>query len=103
MEEAVLDMCIGEKRRLIVPPELGRREFDNTLDNGLYGIDCFDKNSNLSKEEISILYLEETCYPGKEELQGWIWFLEEIFSKKDKDKNGYISHEEFSGSKHDEL
>ena len=145
MEEAVLDMCIGEKRRLIVPPELGRREFDKMIFDkmgGYSGIDCFDKNliipggsttryydielivardhqaddpnvfktidtngnSNLSKEEIS-LYLEETCYPGKEELKNWIWigFLEEIFSLKDKDKNGYISHEEFSGSKHDEL
>ena len=149
LEEAVLDMCIGEKRRLIVPPFLGLREFDNTLDyndpfgiGGYSGIDCFDKNSiinggfntryydielisakdhqaddpnvfktidtngdsNLSKEEISI-YLEEICYPGKKELQGWIWtgFLELIFSLKDEDKNGYISHEEFSGSKHDEL
>ena len=61
-------------------------------------------DSNLSKEEISI-YLEDTCYPGKEELQGWIWdgFLEKLFSKKDEDKNGYISLGEFSGSKHDEL
>lgn len=29
--------------------------------------------------------------------------VEEIFQHEDKDKNGYISHEEFSGPKHDEL
>ena len=29
--------------------------------------------------------------------------IEEIFSHDDKDKDGYISHEEFSGPKHDEL
>ena len=56
------------------------------------------------KRKSAYKYLEETCYPGKKELQGWIWngFLEEIFSQKDKDKNGYISHEEFSGPKHDD-
>lgn len=29
--------------------------------------------------------------------------IEEIFKHEDKDKDGYISHEEFSGPKHDEL
>lgn len=29
--------------------------------------------------------------------------VEEIFQHEDKDKNGYISHAEFSGPKHDEL
>ena len=29
--------------------------------------------------------------------------VEEIFSHEDKDKDGVISHEEFSGPKHDEL
>lgn len=28
---------------------------------------------------------------------------EEIFHHEDKDRDGYISHEEFSGPKHDEL
>ena len=46
--------------------------------------------------------------------QIFIWFspqmlndqdklVEEIFSHEDKDKDGFISHEEFSGPKHDEL
>ena len=29
--------------------------------------------------------------------------VEEIFAHEDKDKDGLISHEEFSGPKHDEL
>lgn len=29
--------------------------------------------------------------------------VEEIFQHEDKDKNGFISHQEFSGPKHDEL
>lgn len=29
--------------------------------------------------------------------------VEEIFQHEDKDKNGVISHDEFSGPKHDEL
>lgn len=29
--------------------------------------------------------------------------VEEIFGKEDTDKDGFISHSEFSGPKHDEL
>lgn len=29
--------------------------------------------------------------------------IDEIFNHEDKDKDGFISHEEFSGPKHDEL
>lgn len=29
--------------------------------------------------------------------------IEEIFQTEDKDRDGFISHEEFSGPKHDEL
>lgn len=29
--------------------------------------------------------------------------VEEIFQHEDKDKNGFLSHDEFSGPKHDEL
>jgi FK506-binding protein 14 len=29
--------------------------------------------------------------------------VEEIFQHEDQDKNGFITHDEFSGPKHDEL
>lgn len=29
--------------------------------------------------------------------------VEDIFQHEDRDRNGFISHEEFSGPKHDEL
>lgn len=29
--------------------------------------------------------------------------IEEIFQNEDKDRNGFISHSEFTGPKHDEL
>lgn len=36
-------------------------------------------------------------------LKGNDKLVEEIFQHEDKDKNGFISHDEFSGPKHDEL
>lgn len=39
----------------------------------------------------------------KQMLEGHDKLVEEIFQHEDKDKNGFISHEEFSGPKHDEL
>ena len=52
---------------------------------------------NLSKEEMSIFF-KGIFYSSNEDKR-----VEEIFSIDDKDKNGYISHAEFSlGSKHDD-
>merc|ERR1712176_238573 len=109
-EEGVLGMCIGEKRRLIVPPELGYGEqgagdiipggatlfFDVELvgaEEGPTPVNVFkqidiDSDKSLSREEIAS-YLKQ--------------LVEEIFAHEDKDKDGFISHEEFSGPKHDEL
>lgn len=39
----------------------------------------------------------------KQMLESHDKLVEEIFQHEDKDKNGFISHEEFSGPKHDEL
>lgn len=134
-EEGVLGMCIGEKRRLIVPPELGYGDqgagqvipggatlfFDIELletEDGPQPVNVFkqidmDNDAALSREELSV-YLKqqveamaqaggEQAQQAQEMLKDQDKLVEEIFSHEDKDKDGYISHEEFSGPKHDEL
>lgn len=134
-EEGVLGMCVGEKRKLIVPPEMGYGDqgagdiipggatlhFDIELletEEGPTPVNVFkqidgDADNNLSREELSA-YLKqqvesmqaaggEHAQQAEEMLKDQDKLIEEIFSHEDKDKDGYISHAEFSGPKHDEL
>merc|ERR1712025_1478210 len=134
-EEGVLGMCIGEKRRLIVPPELGYGDqgagdiipggatlfFDVELvgaEEGPTPVNVFrqidiDCDQSLSREEIAS-YLKqqvgtmanaggEQGEEAKKMMEDQDKLVEEIFAHEDKDKDGLISHEEFSGPKHDEL
>ena len=134
-EEGVLGMCIGEKRRLIVPPELGYGKqgagdiippdatlfFDVELvgaEEGPTPVNVFkqidlDSDMNLSRDEIAG-YLKqqvetmasaggEQGEEAKKMMEDQDKLVEEIFAHEDKDKDGLISHEEFSGPKHDEL
>jgi len=134
-EEGVLGMCAGEKRRLIVPPELGYGDqgagdiipggatlhFDVELmgvEEGPTPVNVFkqidsDGDAALTRQEISD-YLKqqvetmqqaggEQSEEAKKMLEDQDKLVEEIFAHEDKDKDGVISHEEFSGPKHDEL
>jgi len=127
-DQGLLDMCPTEKRKLTIPSHLGygdsgagdrippkatlvfeveclKVEDGPTPVNVFKDIDTNDDNQ-LSREEVSS-YLKkqmpEAAKSGVTDLPDQDKLVEEIFQHEDQDKNGYISHEEFSGPKHDEL
>jgi len=139
-DQGLLDMCVGEKRRLIVPPHLGYGEKgagkvippDTTLyfDTELLNIDDkqqenaqvqpnvfkqIDTNDDaqLSRDEVSDYLKKQMASMDTDEnklneevqkaLRDHDKLVEEIFQHEDQDKNGFITHDEFSGPKHDEL
>ncbi|XP_012064050.1 PREDICTED: peptidyl-prolyl cis-trans isomerase FKBP14 [Atta cephalotes] len=134
-DQGLLDMCVGEKRRLTIPPELGYGEkgAGNVIPGGatltfevelmnisdspptanvFKEIDA-DKDNQLSREEVSdylrkqVIEAEQAGASENEDVKKMLAdhdkLVEEIFQHEDKDKNGFISHDEFSGPKHDEL
>ncbi|KAH8403720.1 hypothetical protein KR215_001780 [Drosophila sulfurigaster] len=135
-DQGLLNMCVGEKRKLTIPPQLGYGDqgagnvippkatlvFEVELiniGNAPATTNVFkeiDENADkqLSREEV-IVYVSEylkkqmTAVEGQDsdELKNMLQendkLVEEIFQHEDKDKNGFISHDEFSGPKHDEL
>jgi len=135
-DQGLLDMCVGEKRRLIVPSHLGYGEhgagevippgatlvFETELlkiETSPPTVNVFkeidnNEDSQLSREEVSE-YLKKQMESMKTEganeendevrkaLEDHDKLVEEIFQHEDQDKNGFITHDEFSGPKHDEL
>ncbi|KAK2719428.1 uncharacterized protein LOC136037076 isoform X2 [Artemia franciscana] len=129
-DQGLKDMCVGEKRKLVIPSELGYGDrgagnvippgatlhFDVELvsigqapeqTNVFKQIDA-DADNQLSREEV-LTYIRQNL-PGVEETTEATdnpvnpqKITEEIFQHEDKDRDGFISYEEFSGPKHDEL
>lgn len=127
-DQGLLDMCIGEQRKLTVPPELGYGDagagdripagatlvFETELtkiEDGPPPVNVFnqidaDKDDQLTREEISH-YLKEQLpaaqAAGLKDLPDTDNMVEQIFQHEDRDRDGVISRDEFSGPKHDEL
>ncbi|XP_053697338.1 FK506-binding protein 2 [Sabethes cyaneus] len=132
-DQGLVDMCVGEKRKLTIPPELGygERGAGNVIPGGatlVFDVELINigdsppttnvfkeidenKDMQLSREEVSE-YLKKQMVAAdggqeSDDIKNMIAehdkLVEEIFQHEDKDKNGFISHDEFSGPKHDEL
>lgn len=130
-EEGVMGMCVGEKRRLIVPPSLGYGDqgygsvpagatvtFDvelvdaNEPPKPVNVFKQMDANGDywITRDELTTyLQTQAAATPDDEHskkiLEGAPYLqntVNQIFDAEDADKDGYISHEEFKGPKHDE-
>ncbi|CAH0380654.1 unnamed protein product [Bemisia tabaci] len=132
-DQGLTDMCVGEKRKLTIPPAMayGDRGAGNVIPGGAtltFEVELInigdqapttnvfkeidmDADKQLSRDEVSE-YLKKQMVAAegaeggedvKQMLEEHDKLVEEIFQHEDKDKNGYISHDEFSGPKHDEL
>lgn len=127
-DQGLTDMCTKEKRRLTIPPHLGYGDagagdrippkatliFEVELldiEDGPAPVNVFkeidmNEDQQLSREEISD-YLKkqipEAEAAGLKDMPEQDKLVEDIFQHEDRDRNGFISHEEFSGPKHDEL
>ncbi|XP_031838820.1 peptidyl-prolyl cis-trans isomerase Fkb14 isoform X1 [Nomia melanderi] len=129
-DQGLVDMCVGEKRKLTIPPALGYGEkgAGNVIPGGatlLFDVELInisdsppstnvfkeidtDHDNQLSREEVRAMmseYLRKQVIEAEQgiEIADHDKLVEEIFQHEDKDKNGFISHDEFSGPKHDEL
>nr|XP_011417332.2 FK506-binding protein 2 isoform X3 [Crassostrea gigas] len=128
-DQGLLDMCIGEKRKLTIPSHLGYGDqgagekippkstliFEVELldvqdgpkpENIFKKIDT-DEDNKLSREEISAhlvdLSRETYGFPVDNKSEEHQKVVDGIFYWEDSDKDGIITHDEFTGPKHDEL
>ena len=131
-EKGLIGVCVGEKRRLVVPPHLGYGDakhdqippkstlvFDVEIlkvEDGPKPMNVFkeidaDSDGRLTRKEVAAFLKKQLAISqqhgdmGSADDPDQIQMVDEIFMHEDKDKDDYITHEEFSGPKydHDEL
>ena len=125
-EAGLRDMCKGEIRFLTIPPKYayGGNGLGNMpsrvylhfyiellsfhavpnaprVENAFKMIDK-NKDGVLTNDEV-FDYLQLSGVRDEPGPYGLRQMLREIFEEEDRDKNGYITHHEFSGKKRDEL
>merc|ERR1711934_494059 len=116
-DQGLMDMCVGEKRTLVIPPVLGYggRGAGNDIPGGAtlrFTVECLgikdappqpnifkdidhkhgNKDGKLTKEEIAAWFKKEQ---GQDELPPDLW------KSEDKNGDGVVSWDEFSGPKGD--
>ncbi|XP_041374471.1 FK506-binding protein 2-like isoform X3 [Gigantopelta aegis] len=126
-DEGLIGMCIGEKRKLTIPPDMGYGDQgagekippgatlvfevellsieDGDPPKNIFKEIDVDGDNRLSKDEISHFVKEQVKNAGQPEPdeESHKSMLDHIFTSEDKNKDGVISFDEFSGPKHDEL
>ena len=127
-ERGLVGVCVGEKRQLIVPPHLGYGDakhdqippkstlvFDIEIlkiEDGPVPANVFkeidtDSDGRLSRKEVGEFLRKQLSQgqqhgdTGSPDDPDRVQMIDEIFMHEDKDKDDYITHEEFSGPKHD--
>eukprot|EP00912_Choanoflagellata_sp_UC4_P001245 UC4_evm6s776 len=110
----LLNMCIGEKRTLVLQPEFGYGERGAgedippgatlNFETELVGIEDAPPQPNLFKE----MDKDEDLHLSEEEIGAWFKETQDreipegLMENEDQDKDGKVSWEEFSGPKGDE-
>ena len=121
-EFGLLDMCKGEIRHLSIPPKhaygnngLGSMpsrvnlyffvellSFNSVADaprrDNTFALIDKDTNGYLTKEEVQV-HLKGIGVKETSGSSGLRQMMREIFEEEDRDRNGYIGHSEFSGTK----
>ncbi|XP_067929531.1 FK506-binding protein 2-like [Watersipora subatra] len=124
-DKGLAGLCPGARRKLTIPPHLGYGDqgagdaippgstlvFDVELleikqapkQENIFKIIDKDEDKHLSSDELHSYFDEQSSKMGGSSDFDAKQVISEIMEHEDKDKDGLISFDEFSGPKHDEL